>query len=357
MLIAGGGTGGHLFPGIAVAEEVLTRRDGNEVLFVGTSRGIEAKVLPKLGYRLELIDVRGIKGTGLGSRLSSLFRLPKAVLTSIALVRAYRPDVAVGVGGYASGPAILAAWMLGVPCAVMEQNSVPGVTNRILGRFVRTVFITFPASAGFFPPRRVQLLGNPIRRQILDNFLEMPSRKPGRFCVLVLGGSQGAQGLNARVADAVEALHARGAGVRWLHQAGERQADQLRQRYASVQAEVETVAFIEDMSSAYRAADLVVCRAGATTLAELTVAKKASILVPFPHATDNHQELNARSIESVGAAIVVREAELDGHRLADLIQRLQGDPDQIARMERAAATAGRPEAAREIVDACEELTR
>ncbi|MGF1508513.1 MAG: undecaprenyldiphospho-muramoylpentapeptide beta-N-acetylglucosaminyltransferase [Myxococcota bacterium] len=357
MLIAGGGTGGHLFPGIAVAEEVLTRRSGNEVLFIGTDRGLEARVLPALGYRLECIDVTGIKGTGLTSKLRGMLRVPQAVWTSLFVVRAFRPDVAVGVGGYASGPAIAAAWLLGVPCAVMEQNSVPGVTNRILARIAKRIFVAFPSSARFFPEQRVLALGNPIRRQILDNFLEPSRHREDRFCVLVLGGSQGARGLNDRVAEAVEILHEKGVRLHWKHQAGETDLKRLQERYGDLGADVDVVAFIEDMSTAYRQADVVICRAGATTLAELTVAKKASILVPFPYATDNHQELNALSLAEAGAAIMVRERELDGTRLAGLIEGLVSDRAQITRMEQAAALIGRPEAAREIVDECEEIAR
>lgn len=359
LLVAGGGTGGHLFPGIAVAEEVLARRQGNEVLFVGTDRGIEARVLPRLGYPLERIEVSGIKGTGLQSKLRGLIRLPRALWDGVRIVRRFRPDVAMGVGGYASGPAILAARLLGVPCVVLEQNSVPGITNRILGRLVHSVFTMFPESEAHFPRGRVHLLGNPIRKQLLANFLiERPSRSDESFRILVLGGSQGARGLNARVLKAARALRDANVPVAWVHQTGEQELGDVRQGYARAGVEdVEVSAFIDDMSAAYASADLVVCRAGATTLAEVLVTKLPSILVPFPFATDNHQELNARSLERGGAAIVMLEAELDGERLATVISELRADPERLRAMSRAAARLGRPEAAREVVDACEGLLR
>jgi len=354
MLIAGGGTGGHLFPGVAVAEEVLSRRVGNEVLFVGTRRGIEARVIPQLGHPIEYIEVSGLMGTGIGRRLQGFARLPGALLHSMRIVRSFEPDVAVGVGGYASGPAIFAAWLSGVPCVLLEQNSVPGITNRILARFAQGIFTTFPVGAGHFPDHKVQQLGNPIRKQLLENFLESVGG-PSEFTVFVLGGSQGAHGLNGRVADAVE--HLGEAPVRWVHQAGARDAEILRARYAKTQARIEVHEFIEDMSAAYRQASLVVCRAGASTLAEVMVAKKPSILVPFPHATDNHQELNARVLEEADAAVVLLESELDGACLAHTIEELRKDPVRLARMARASGRLGRPEAAREVVDACEAMAR
>ncbi|MEM1022357.1 MAG: undecaprenyldiphospho-muramoylpentapeptide beta-N-acetylglucosaminyltransferase [Myxococcota bacterium] len=352
MLIAGGGTGGHLFPGVAVAEEVLSRKAGNEVLFVGTRRGLEARVIPRLGHPIEYVEVSGLKGTGLGRRLGGFAQLPGALMQSMAAVRRFDPDVAVGVGGYASGPAIMAAWMLGVPCALLEQNSVPGVTNRILSRFAQSVFTTFPVAAGHFPPGKVQPLGNPIRKQLLANFLDSGAG-PSEFTVLVLGGSQGAHGLNLRVADAVARL--KDQPVRWVHQAGGKDAEELRRRYAECGAAAEVHEFIEDMSAAYRQASLVLCRAGASTLAEVMVAKKPSVLVPFPFATDNHQELNARVLEEAEAAIVLLEGELDGLRLAEVVDELRQDPSRLAHMARAAGRLGRPEAAREVVDACEAM--
>lgn len=354
MLIAGGGTGGHLYPGVALAEEVTTRQTGNEVLFVGTERGIEARVIPGLGYPIEFIDVAGVKGRGLGGALRSLFRVPRSMFQSLRIIRRFAPDVAVGVGGYASGPVILTARLLGIPTAVLEQNTVPGLTNRILGKLVSRVFVTFEESEAYFKKKRVMMLGNPIRRQLLDNFLQ--SKQPNeRFTVLVLGGSQGAHALNLRMVEAAGHLGDLEEKLRIVHQTGAADLELVRRGYAEIGFEAEVLPFIEDMSDAYRRADLVVCRAGATTIAELLVSKKPAILVPYPFATDNHQELNARSVVRAGAAVMMVERQLDGVMLAEKIRELRGDPDRLARMEQAASRAGRPEAAREIVDVCAEL--
>lgn len=354
MLIAGGGTGGHLYPGVALAEEVTTRQAGNQVLFVGTERGIEARVIPELGHDIEFIDVAGLKGRGLMGALKALFRVPRSMFQSLRIIRRFGPDVAIGVGGYASGPVILTARLLGVPTAILEQNTVPGLTNRILGRIVNKVFVTFEESEAFFKKKRVMMLGNPIRRQLLDNFLQ--SKQPNeRFTVLVLGGSQGAHALNLRMVEAAGHLGDLEEKVRIIHQTGAADLELVRRGYAEIGFEAEVMPFIEDMSSAYKRADLVVCRAGATTIAELLVSKKPAILVPYPFATDNHQELNARSVVRAGAAVMMVERQLDGMMLAEKIRELRGDPDRLSRMEQAASRAGRPEAGREIVDVCAEM--
>ncbi|MEO1228569.1 MAG: undecaprenyldiphospho-muramoylpentapeptide beta-N-acetylglucosaminyltransferase [Myxococcota bacterium] len=349
-IIAGGGTGGHLFPGVALAEEITTRQAGNEVLFVGTERGLEARVIPELGYPLELIEVRGLKGKGVSARLQGLARIPVALVQSFRILSEFQPDVAIGVGGYASGPLILAAWMRGIPTAVLEQNTVPGVTNRILGRFVRAVFVMFEASRAFFPADKVQVYGNPIRRQLLDNFLQPSSPREERFRILILGGSQGAHSLNLYMLEALESLDR--SRYRIVHQTGRKDEAEVRDRYLELGFDAEVRAFIEDMSGAYRQTDLVVCRAGATTLAEVMVAQRAAVLVPFPHATDNHQELNGQAMVDAGAALMFPERDLDGARLAAAINELASDPDRLSAMEAASASVGRPEAAREIIDFC-----
>ncbi len=352
LLIAGGGTGGHLYPGVALAEEFTTRRKGNEVLFVGTRRGLEARVVPDLGFPIEYIEVRGLKGTGLINRIRGVARLPWALIQSIGILRKFRPDVAVGVGGYASGPMILAAWLSRTPTAILEQNTVPGVTNRILARIVRSIYVMFDGSRAYFPPGKVQVLGNPIRRQLLENFLRSTEQTNGKFNILILGGSQGAHAVNLRMVEAAAQLGEAEDDLRIVHQTGAKDETQIRQGYGELGVEAEVHAFINNMSEAYRRADLVVCRAGATTLAEVMVAKKASILIPFPFATDNHQELNAREMVDAGAAIMLVERELDGQKLAAAILDLYRSPDRRQTMEQAAGRTGRPEAAREIIDAC-----
>lgn len=356
MLIAGGGTGGHLYPGVALAEELTTRQQGNEVLFVGTPRGLEARVLPDLGYRLDLLEVLPLKGRGFLGVLRGLLALPRALLAARSILNRFAPDIAVGVGGYASGPLLFAAWLRGIPSVVLEQNTVPGFTNRVLAKIADAVFIAFESSARYFPRRKVMALGNPIRRQLLDNFLR--SKLPDdRFNILVLGGSQGAHALNLRMLEAATKLGDLSASIRIIHQTGEMDEALVKKGYQDTGLTADVYAFIDDMSAVYRRADLVVCRAGATTIAELLVAKKAAIMVPYPFAADNHQELNAREMVERGAAVMLRERELDGERLAQEVRGLYGDRARIAQMERAASLAGRPEAAREIVDACVEIAR
>ncbi len=354
MLIAGGGTGGHLYPGVALAEELTTRQKGNEVLFVGTERGLEARVIPKTGFPLELIAVQPLKGRGLVGVLRGLLALPQAILASRQILRRFKPDVAVGVGGYASGPVLFAAWLTGTPRVVLEQNTIPGFTNRVLGHLVDHVFISFESSARFFPRKKTVALGNPIRRALLDNFL---ASKPTseRFTILVLGGSQGAHALNVRLAEAAPLLAALGPTLRVVHQTGDKDRDMVAAAYAAAGVDADVRAFIEDMPPAYLGADLVVCRAGATTIAELGVAKRAALFVPYPFAADNHQEANAQELVQLGAGIMLRESELDAAKLAGEITTLFHDRPRLVQMERAAGRAGRPEAGREIIDACVEL--
>jgi UDP-N-acetylglucosamine--N-acetylmuramyl-(pentapeptide) pyrophosphoryl-undecaprenol N-acetylglucosamine transferase len=354
VLIAGGGTGGHLYPGVALAEEITTRQKGNHVLFVGTQRGIEARVVPQLGYPIEYIDVVGLKGKGLGGLIKGMFQIPVAISQSFKILRTFKPEVAIGVGGYASGPLMIAAWLMRIPSAILEQNTVPGITNRVLSHFVNAVYVMFESSAEHFPKRKVHALGNPIRRQLLDNFLRSKITD-ARFTILVLGGSQGAHALNLRMVEAAGHLKNIYEQIKIVHQTGDKDEELVRKGYADLGVNAEVSAFINDMSNAYLRADLVVCRAGATTLAEVMVAKKASILIPYPHAADNHQELNARTMVDAGASRMLVERDLDGKRLADEILALFNDRELIAKMEQAASRTGRPEAAREIVDACVEL--
>lgn len=354
VLIAGGGTGGHLFPGIALAEEVVTRHHANEVVFVGTERGLEARVVPREGYPLELVKVQGLKGKGLFSLLKALVALPLAFIESFRILVRQKPDVVVGVGGYASGPVVMAAWLMGIPTAIQEQNALPGFTNKVLGKMVRVVFIAFEEARRFFPEKKVQLIGNPIRRKLMDNYLRSHVAHEN-FSVLVFGGSLGARGINQRMLEALDSLGDLKGDVRFVHQTGKNDLETVRKGYADKGFQAEVVEFIDDMSSAYAKADLVVCRAGATTLAELTVCKKASILIPFPHATDDHQTVNARALVDAGAALMFQESELTGQKLAETLRMLKSQPERLKGMEKKAALLGRPEAAKELADVCVDL--
>ena len=358
LLIAGGGTGGHLFPGLALGEEVKTRHPRNDVLFVGSARGIEVREVPKAGYPLELIDAAPLKRMGISGFFRGLFRLPRSFAQSIRILRRFDPDVVVGVGGYSSGPLVLAAWMLRIPTAVQEQNALPGFTNRVLGKLVDAVFIAFPEAEAGFPARKTHLLGNPIRRAFLDNYLhtKVPT---DRLSIFVTGGSQGAHALNQRVAEAMEILAPQiGSRLSLLHQTGVKDQGEIAARYQKLKASgltAEAVAFIDDMPRAYAGADLLVCRAGATTIAELTVCKKPALLVPFPFAADDHQTVNARSMVASGAALLLPERELTAQKLADELRALEADRGRLQKMSRASGLLGRPEAAREIADVCVSL--
>jgi UDP-N-acetylglucosamine--N-acetylmuramyl-(pentapeptide) pyrophosphoryl-undecaprenol N-acetylglucosamine transferase len=354
VLIAGGGTGGHLFPGIALAEEVVTRHHGNDVLFVGTAKGLEARVVPKAGFKLELIDTSGVKGRGLGGWIGGLLKLPRAIFQSMSILRRWAPDVVVGVGGYASFPVVFSAWLLGYPTAVQEQNALPGLTNRVLGKLVRTVFVSFDEARAFFPAEKVQNVGNPIRKALMENFLR-PRTRHDRFSLLIFGGSQGAHAINVAAVEAAALLGDLAGKIDILHQTGKNDIESTREGYERAGIKARVVEFIDDMSAAYATCDLVVCRAGATTLAEITVCKKAAILVPFPFAADNHQEVNALSLVDKGAAVMIRQPELTGERLAAEIRDLVEHPTRRAEMERAAGSLGRPEAAKEIADVCVQL--
>lgn len=354
VLIAGGGTGGHLFPGIALAEEVVTRHPKNDVVFVGTDRGLEARVVPQNGFVFEAIKSRGLKGVGLVKLVLALLLLPLSFVRALFLLRKYRPDVVVGVGGYSSGPVVLMAWLLRIPTAIQEQNALPGLTNKILGKVVDASFVSFDAATSFFPNRRAHVLGNPIRRGLLENFLR-PKVAHERFTLLIFGGSLGARGLNTRVVEALPFLQDLRSHLHVIHQTGKNDLESVKKGYADQNFPAEVREFIDDMASAYLGADLVLCRAGATTLAELTVCKKAAILVPFPHATDDHQAVNAQALVDVGAAVMFRESELTGEKLAATIRELKNDPVRLAKMEKAAGALGRPEAAREIADVLQQL--
>ena len=359
MLIAGGGTGGHLFPGLALAEEVKTRHPRNEVLFVGTPRGLESRIVPKSGFPLELIDVGPLKRQGTMGTLRGLARVPRALWQSARILRRFDPDVVVGVGGYASGPVVMAAWTMRIPTAVQEQNALPGFTNRTLGHFARACFIAFDEARAGFPARRTHLLGNPIRRAFLDNYLHSKEPFDERLSILVTGGSQGAHVLNLRVAEALELLAPElGPRLRVVHQTGDKDAEEIARRYQALRKsglDARATAFIDDMAGAYAGADLLLCRAGATTIAELTVCKKPAILVPFPYAADDHQTVNARSMVNNGAAILLPERELTGAKLSGELRALEGDRERLRRMARQSGLLGRPEAAREIAEVCVSL--
>jgi UDP-N-acetylglucosamine--N-acetylmuramyl-(pentapeptide) pyrophosphoryl-undecaprenol N-acetylglucosamine transferase len=363
LLIAGGGTGGHLYPGIALADEVV-RRGGGDVLFVGTLRGLEARAVPAAGYALETLEVSGLKRMGLLRTLRGLFRLPLAVIKSFAILRRFRPDIVVGVGGYASGPVVLAAALSGYPTAIQEQNSVPGITNRTLGRLVRTVFIAFEDAAPFFPARKIERLGNPVRQKIVaalqgaSQGVGQAVDSPQRLSILVVGGSQGARAVSDLVMGAVVLLSSQHLDFFLVHQTGSADRERIQEHYRSLglASQVAVKDFIDDMAMAYGQADLVIARAGALTLAELAIAAKPAILIPLPTAADDHQSKNAARFAEAGAAVMFDQRSGDAERLAATIRSLAGDGQRRAQMSQAMQRLAYPRAAQAIVDRLEAMT-
>lgn len=359
IVIAGGGTGGHVFPGVAIADEIKRRNASARVAFIGTERGLEKKLVPQAGHELFTINVSRLKGGGLWSKVKGLFRLPIAIFQSWRILRKVKPEVVIGVGGYASGPALLAAWMTFRKTAIQEQNATPGLTNRVLGKLVKRVFAGFPTER--FSKKKLVVTGNPIRHAIanrLSDSLEnrdISTTATSGLRVLVFGGSQGATFLNEKV-PALLAGVAKVSGIQTItHQTGERDLDATKRRYAELGLAADVVPFIEDMARAYANHDLAICRAGALTLAELTAVGLPSVLVPFPHAADNHQEANARVLERAGAAVVATQAGWDEAALTARLGELARDRSALSRMGQAARGLGKVEAVTSIVDHLEGL--
>ncbi|MDH3624583.1 MAG: undecaprenyldiphospho-muramoylpentapeptide beta-N-acetylglucosaminyltransferase [Myxococcales bacterium] len=354
IMVAGGGTGGHLFPGLAVIEELRRRIPSLEVRFVGTARGIEARILPGRGESLDLLEVTPLKGQGLGARFTSLARIPGAMMQASSLVRSFQPDLVLGVGGYASGPVLLAASLSGLSTAVLEQNAHVGMTNRLLSRFVDRAYITFDHTAEVFGRTKSRLTGNPVRREFVEHArraLADPEGFESRArSILVLGGSQGARKLNEDVPRALAKADLADRGLRVVHQTGESMRDEVEETYETLGIDAQVVTFIDEMAKAYSGAALVVARAGATTLAELCAIGRPSILVPFPFAADDHQAKNASALEDQGASICIRESELEANALGTLVAALLDDPARRQAMSLAARKHGRPDAAAMIVD-------
>ena len=352
VLIAAGGTGGHIYPGIAVAKEILRRDETSEVLFVGTARGLETRIVPDNGFQLSLINSAGLKNVGVAGKIKGLSVLPKSFLEARQILRQFRPHVVVGAGGYVSGPVLLMAAIMGVPTLVMDSNALPGFTNRQLARFVDRAALTFDESLKFFGKKGV-VTGNPVRHE----FFEVPRKvRSELFHILIFGGSQGARAINNAMADALEHLSEFEGRLTITHQTGEADLERIKAAYADSKfAGSDVRPFISDMFTEFGKADLVICRAGATTCAELSAAGKAAIMVPLPTAADDHQRKNAEALERAGAAKMIVQSELNGERLASEVRLLLESPEKITEMELAAKGLGREDAAEKTVDIIEEL--
>jgi UDP-N-acetylglucosamine--N-acetylmuramyl-(pentapeptide) pyrophosphoryl-undecaprenol N-acetylglucosamine transferase len=357
IVIAGGGTGGHLFPGIAVAGEFMRRNVQNRVLFVSAGNPFEQAALARAGFSLRGICVEGIKGRGIARKARALLRVPIGIGQSAWILGTFRPHLVIGMGSYAAGPVILAARLLGLPVVLHEQNLLPGMTNRFLARFARRIYVSFESTVNRFEPAKVRVTGNPVRREIIDTDRSAP--EPGATAdagveplrVLVAGGSQGAHAVNMAVVDMLALLEDKDACV-FVHQTGTADAAVAADAYRRHGVRATVQPFFDDMDRRYREADLLICRAGATTVAEITAVGKAALFIPFPQAADNHQVLNARELEREGAAEVIEQKELTPERLAERIGHYAAHRRQLQQMGLNAARLGRPDAAAAIVDDC-----
>ncbi|MDI6797797.1 MAG: undecaprenyldiphospho-muramoylpentapeptide beta-N-acetylglucosaminyltransferase [Desulfatibacillaceae bacterium] len=350
MIVAGGGTGGHLFPGIAVAQALLEREPEAQVLFVGTKRPFEKRAANLAGFEHEGLTVEGFANRSRIKQVSALFKLGFSFLRAFVILVRFKPSVVLGVGGYASLPCAFAAKILGIPFAVQEQNLVPGSANKLLGPKASRVYAAFENSREHFGKSAILVTGNPVRPKLMDEAAKI--KKPqdnGGFTVLVAGGSQGAAGINRAIMEALEYIPAE-SGVKFILQTGQSQFEEVNQVCRAWGGPCRAQAFFDDMASVYSAADLVVCRAGATTVAELTALGKAAIFIPFPQAAYNHQEQNARVLEQAGAAMVILESQLNGAVLAQKIEELAKKKELLSAMEEKSQNLGKPNAAEVIVE-------
>lgn len=360
MVIAGGGTGGHIFPGLAVAEELKRRSPESEVMFIGTERGLEARVIPKEGYPISFILAQGVLGRSPLKKASALIQMGSSVFASRDILRQVRPDIVIGSGGYVSVPPVTAAWSLSIPTLIMEQNLMPGLANRFLGWLADGVAITYHDSAGFFRREKTRLTGNPIRQAVLtgnrQDGLKLFSLEEDRFTVFVMGGSLGARKINISIAGTLGNLLDMRDRIQFLHQTGESDYEKVRSTYRQLGFRAMVAPFIHKMAEAYAVSDLVVARAGASTLSEITALGKPSILIPYPHA-NRHQELNARKLQEADACRVVWDSELDGDSLAVAIREIAMSDELRAELVRNSKSLGRPDAAGRVVDMAMVLVR
>ncbi len=354
LIIAGGGTGGHLFPGIAVAEEVLAAGLNSHVCFIGTGNRFETGVLNRKGFQQKHIRVQSLKGKTIHQQIKTLASLPWSIVSATWILRKFRPDVVLGVGGYSAGPVVLAAWMLRIPRALHEQNVIPGMTNRLLSYFADRIYVSFAGTRIKAPAQKVCLTGNPVRKEIMSCLESVPitprdpvtPEKP--FTIFIVGGSQGAHRINTAVMAALTHIASKNR-IAFIHQTGAADEDAARKAYIEHNIVGTAKSFFHDMEKQYRRADLVICRAGASTIAELTVLGKGVIFVPYPFAADDHQVLNARQLVSVGAAELILEKDLTGELLAKKIEHYVSSPQKVASMAANMRKQARPDAAKAIV--------
>jgi UDP-N-acetylglucosamine--N-acetylmuramyl-(pentapeptide) pyrophosphoryl-undecaprenol N-acetylglucosamine transferase len=353
IVVAGGGTGGHVFPALAVAREIKKQIPEARITFVGTVRGIESKIIPKEGFDIRFIRSEGLVGKNLFRTITSALKIPISLKDSYRILQDIRPELVLGVGGFSSGPVTLCAHLMGIQTIIHEQNTLPGLTNRMLGKIVDRVAVSYQESMRYFPGQKTCLTGNPVREEIVkgdrNRGYNIFSLQKERFTIFVFGGSRGASHINHAVGEALAYLVPVKDKIQFLHQTGDRDSEPMKEVYHAREFRGTVLPFAYEMADAYAVADLIISRAGATTLAELTACGKAAILVPYPHAAGNHQETNARKLWDIGAAQMILDRDLNGKILADMIIHLLEDPAAIGEMERASTSIGSTDATRKIV--------
>ena len=352
IVMAGGGTGGHVVPLLAVARELKAR--GHNPVFIGTRSGFEAKLVPAAGFPLEFIEIGGLKRVGIARTLRTLAQLPLSIRRVWLLLAQYRPSAVFSLGGYAAGPVVLAALCKRLPLVVMEPNAMPGLTNRQVGRFVTRALLSFSEAARFFPAGKSEVTGLPVRSE----FFGIPAKvREPKLTILITGGSQGSRTLNEAARGSWSYFREAKFPVRFIHQTGSAAHEAIARKFAEGAMEGEVLPFIDDMPAAFRRADLVICRAGAGAIAELAAAGKPAILVPLPHAADQHQLRNAEAFEKAGAAVLVLDQEMDPGRLFEEVAKLQSQPELLKRMGERARAFAHPDAARRAADVLETAIR
>jgi UDP-N-acetylglucosamine--N-acetylmuramyl-(pentapeptide) pyrophosphoryl-undecaprenol N-acetylglucosamine transferase len=348
IIIAGGGTGGHVIPALAIAQQ-LKKQFGAEILFIGTARGIETRLVPQAGFPLELIQVGALKNVSLMTRLKTMLDLPRAIAASSRMLSQFDPEVVIGVGGYASGPAMVAAIRRRLPTLAFEPNVVPGFANRMIARWVSAAAVHFEETCRYFP--HCTVTGVPVRAA----FFSIAAKIGDPPTLLVFGGSQGARAINQAMIESLAGLREKIPGIHIIHQTGQRDYDHVLAAYQQSGISGEVHKFIDDMPGTFSRADLLVCRSGASTVGEITAAGKPAIFVPFPAAADDHQNVNARALERAGAAVVVEESNLEAAYLVDTIAAMIGDPRRLQSMSEAAKSLAHPKAVEEIAEMVKKL--
>ncbi len=357
VVIAGGGTGGHLFPGLAIAQEFMTRNERNTVLFVSTGNPLERSVLNETDFRLETITAEGIKGRGLWNQTKSALKIPRGIVESVRILKGYQPDLTVGLGSYSAGPVVVSAWLMRTKIVLHEQNILPGITNRILARFADRIYVSFDDTKKRFDPQKIRLTGNPVRKDLLNHHNgngNDAAADSTSFCVLIIGGSQGAHRINMTVVEALGHL-AQKERLYFIHQTGAADEQTVNAAYQRLGIAARVQSFFRHMAPLYKQADLIICRAGATTVAEVTALGKAVVFIPFPFAADNHQALNADTLAREGAAEMILEKDLNAVDLAQKIEYYASHPQALEAMAAKAGQLGHPAAAQAIVDDCYNL--